>query len=114
MKNPQAKYWKQLWRYLSVLAIAFPGLALAAAEGASPFATDMSIEGMRSHEFSVAIFYFLIAAIFIFVVFIFLFMFKDKSSKLKKGEKWLFAWLLIGVAVAIAFGATQMLDGYLF
>jgi hypothetical protein len=101
-------------RYLSVLACFFPALAFAAAEGSGPFGMDMSIEGMRSHQFSVAIFYFLIIAIFVFVVFIFLFMFKDKSSKLKKGEKWLFAWLLIGVAVAITFGATQMLDGYLF
>lgn len=100
---------------MSVLTCLFlPLMAVAEGKGGSPFDVDMSIEGMNSQEFSVGIFYFLVAAIFVFVAFIFLFMFKDKASKLKTGEKWLFAWLLLGVVVAITFGATQMLHGYLF
>ncbi len=83
-------------------------------EGSGPFGLDTSIEGMMSQEFSVGIFYFLVTAILVFTVFIFLFMFKGKGAKLKAGEKWLFAWLLFGVVAAVAFGAAQLLDGYLF
>lgn len=83
-------------------------------EESGPFGLDTSIEGMMSQQFSVGIFYFLVAAIFIFTAFIFLFMFKGKGSKLKTGEKWLFAWLLFGVFVAVGFGAAQLLHGYLF
>lgn len=89
-------------------------LATAVDKSTDPFGFDSSIESMRSQEFSVGIFYFLVAAIIVFTVFIFMFMFKDKSSKLKKGEKVMFVWLLFGVVVAIAFGAAQLLHGYLF
>jgi len=82
--------------------------------GSGPFGLDTSIEGMNSQQFSVGIFYFLVVAIFIFTAFIFLFMFKSKGAGLKTGEKWLFAWLLFGVFVALGFGATQLLHGYLF
>lgn len=75
---------------------------------------DSSIEGMNTREFSVGIFYFLVACIIVFTIFVFMYMFKDKSSKLKKGEKIMFVWLLFGVVVAVAFGAAQMLHGYLF
>ena len=40
-----------------------------------PFGVDMSIESMSSQQFSVGIFYFLIAAIIIFVGISFLYMF---------------------------------------
>ncbi len=73
-----------------------------------------SIESVNSQEFSVGIFYFLVASIIVFTIFVFMFMFKDKSSKLKKGEKFLFIWLLFGVVVAVIFGAAQLLHGYLF
>jgi len=92
-------------------AISIPQLPLT---GSGPFGLDTSIEGMNSQEFSVGIFYFLVVAIFIFTAFIFLFMFKGKGAGLKTGEKWLFAWLLFGVFVALGFGATQLLHGYLF
>ena len=87
---------------------------LPAVEGKGPFGIDTSIEGMSSQEFSVGIFYFLIVAIVVFTGFVFMFMFKGKSSKLKIGEKILFAWLLFGIVVAVGFGAAQMLHGYLF
>lgn len=114
MKNPLSSSLLAVSKLVVLLLVVLPTVALAEAEGSDPFGVDMSIEGMNSQEFSVGMFYFLVAAIFVFVAFIFLFMFKDKASKLKKGEKWLFAWLLIGVVVAITFGATQMLHGYLF
>ncbi|WP_455218372.1 hypothetical protein [Kaarinaea lacus] len=79
-----------------------------------PLGFDSSIESIQSQEFSVGIFYFLVAAIIVFTVFVFMFMFKDRASKLKKGEKIMFAWLLLGIVVAVGFGAAQLLHGYLF
>ena len=73
-----------------------------------------SIESINSQEFSVGIFYFLIASIIVFTIFVFMFMFKGKTKKLKKGERILFVWILFGVVVAVIFGAAQMLHGYLF
>lgn len=87
------------------------------AEKVRPFGIDMSIESMSSRQFSVGIFYFLIAAIIIFVGITFMFMFKGKAgqkSNLKRGEKILFVWILFGVVVAVVFGAAQMMHGYLF
>ena len=91
----------------------------------APYGFDTSIEGLSSQQFSVGIFYFLVLAILVFVGIVFMFMLKgrkpsedkaaeSKAPKLKKGEMILFAWLLLGVVVAIIFGAAQMLDGYLF
>jgi heme/copper-type cytochrome/quinol oxidase subunit 2 len=91
----------------------------------APYGFDTSIEGLSSQQFSVGIFYFLVLAILVFVGIVFMFMLKgrkpskdkateSKAPKLKKGEMVLFAWLLLGVVVAIIFGAAQMLDGYLF
>lgn len=88
--------------------------ALSIKEGIDPFGVDTSIEGMNSQEFSVGIFYFLVASIVIFTAFVFLYMTKDKTANLKKGEKVLFVWILLGIVVAVGFGAAQMLHGYLF
>lgn len=97
-------------RFLSEVVSILPLVA----EGSGPFGFDTSIEGMMSQQFSVGIFYFLVTAILIFTVFIFVFMFKGKGAKLKVGEKILFGWLLLGVLVAVGFGAAQLLHGYLF
>lgn len=90
------------------------GVALSVKEGSGPFGVDTSIEGMKSQEFSVGIFYFLIASIIVFTIFVFMFMLKGKSSSLKRGEKIMFVWILLGIVVAVGFGAAQMLHGYLF
>ena len=92
----------------------FLQFAWSVKEGSGPFGIDTSIEGMKSQEFSVGIFYFLIASIVIFTVFVFMYMTKDKTANLKKGEKILFVWILLGIVVAVVFGAAQMLHGYLF
>lgn len=89
-------------------------LISAVDKGTDPFGFDSSIDSMRSQEFSVGIFYFLVAAIIVFTGFVFMFMLKDKTAKLKKGEKIMFVWLLFGIVVAIGFGAAQLLHGYLF
>jgi len=111
--------FETLWRVLGSLTAAvyslnFPYLSLSTEEGSGPFGIDTSIEGMNSQEFSVGIFYFLIASIVVFTVFVFMFMTMGKRGNLKKGEKILFVWILFGIVVAVAFGATQMLHGYLF
>ena len=93
---------------------ALPKILAEATDKARPFGIDMSIESMSSQQFSVGIFIFLMIAIAIFAGIIFMYMFKDVSNRLKTGEKWLFAWLFIGVVVAVAFGAAQMVNGYLF
>ena len=86
---------------------------IAESEKIQPLGVDMSIESMSSQSFSTGMFYFLIFAIVVFVVIAFMFMFRDKTQKLKKGEKFLFIWILIGVVVAIVFGAAQMMHGFL-
>ena len=90
-----------------------PFFFMAVKEGSGPFGIDTSIEGLKSQEVSVGIFYFLVASIVVFTVFVFMFMLKSKT-KLKTGEKFLFAWILFGVVVSVIFGASQMLHGYLF
>jgi hypothetical protein len=97
--------------------VRFDGLLnfmMSVKKGTGPFGIDTSIEGLKSQEFSVGIFYFLIASIIVFTIFVFMFMFKDKSSNLKTGEKILFVWILLGIVTAVIFGAAQMLHGYLF
>jgi len=98
----------------AVYSLNFSYLSLSTKEGSGPFGIDTSIEGMKSQEFSVGIFYFLIASIVVFTIFVFMFMTKGKTTNLKKGEKILFVWILLGVVVAVIFGAAQMLHGYLF
>lgn len=93
---------------------AYIALVSVVDKSTDPLGFDSSIESMSSQEFSVGIFYFLVVAIIVFTGFVFMFMLKDKTSKLKKGEKIMFVWLLLGVLVAIGFGAAQMLHGYLF
>ena len=97
---------------VDLLGSFLPVLSVEEAAELSDF--HSSIESINSQEFSVGIFYFLIASIIVFTIFVFMFMFKDKSSKLKKGERILFIWILFGVVVAVIFGAAQMLHGYLF
>jgi hypothetical protein len=89
-----------------------PKLLVAASE--NPFNIDMTIEGMRSQNFSVGMFYFLVFAVFVFFGIALLFLLKDKTNKLKKGEKILFVWIFMGIVVALSFGAAQMMHGFLF
>jgi len=79
-----------------------------------PDGMGAGIESINSQQLSVGIFIFLMIAIAIFAGIIFTYMFKDVSNRLKTGEKWLFAWLFVGIVVAVAFGAAQMVNGYLF
>lgn len=74
-----------------------------------------TIEGMRSQQFSVGIFIFMMAGVLVFAAIIYRFMRGDgKGSKLKLGEKVMFIWIILGTTAAVIFGALQLLQGYLF
>jgi len=75
---------------------------------------NTGIEGMDSQQWSVGIFVFLIFCILVFTVIVLKFMTADRMAKLKRGEKFLFAWILLGVIAAVIIGAMQLLQGRLF
>jgi hypothetical protein len=76
---------------------------------------DLSIEGMRSQEFSVGVFYFLLLGIAVFTGIVFAFLFsKNRPTRMRMGEKLMFGAIFLGIIVAVIFGATQMVNGVLF
>ena len=78
-------------------------------------ALDFTIEGMRSQQFSEAVFAFLLVGIITFTVIIAIFWFsKNRPEKPKLGEKIMFLAIIVGVLLAVVFGALQMLGGILF
>lgn len=79
-----------------------------------PFGVDLSLDAMRDHSYNIGIFIFLIIGILVFLSVAYYFMTTDKKSKIKKGEWFLLAWIFFGVVSAIALGAIQLLDGFLF
>lgn len=76
---------------------------------------DLSIEGMRSQQFSEGVFAFLLLGVIVFSAIIIALLFStNRSKKMKLGERLMFAAIIIGVMLAVFFGALQMLGGYLF
>jgi hypothetical protein len=76
---------------------------------------DLSIEGMRSQQFSEAVFAFLLIGIIVFSVIVVIFWFsKNRPGEVKLGEKVMFGSIVLGIVVAVVFGALQMLGGILF
>ncbi|SPJ18661.1 conserved hypothetical protein [Burkholderiales bacterium] len=76
---------------------------------------DLSIEGMRSQQFSEAVFAFLLVGIFVFSVIVVIFWFsKNRPSEARFGEKMMFGAIVMGIVVAVIFGAMQMVGGILF
>ncbi len=75
---------------------------------------DLSIEGMSSQQFSVGVFYFMMVGIVVFSAIIYFFLKSSKKTKLRTGEKYMFGAIILGVVVAVFFGATQMVFDYLF
>lgn len=77
-------------------------------------ADPFTIESMRSKEYSVGIFFFMVLGIAVFSAILYNFFLRAKEEGMRKGEKILFAWLVLGVIVAAAFGTVQLLYGHLF
>lgn len=70
---------------------------------------------MRSQQFSEWIFAFLLVSIIIFSGIVIAFMFsKNRPIEMKMGERMMFTAIIIGIVVAVIFGALQLLSGYLF
>jgi len=79
----------------------------------SEIAQQWGIEGMRSQEFSVGIFIFLIICILVFTVVVIKFMRSGKGKSLKLGEKIMFGWIFLGIVIAIIMAITQIFYGQL-
>ena len=76
---------------------------------------DLSIEGMRSQQFSQGVFAFLLLGIVVFSGIVIAVMKNIKrSEKMRLGERLLFAAIIFGIVVSVIMGAMQMLGGYLF
>jgi branched-subunit amino acid permease len=70
---------------------------------------------MRSQQFSEGVFAFLLIGIVVFSGIVFAFMSnKKRSEKTRFGERVMLAAIILGIVVAVIFGALQMLGGYLF
>lgn len=74
----------------------------------------LGIESMQSHTYSVGIFIFMMIAIVVFVGIVFAFLVRGRKEKMKRGEKVMLAFIILGVVVASWFAAIQLLEGYLF
>lgn len=76
---------------------------------------DLSIEGMRSQQFSTGVFFFMLLGVVVFSGIVYMVMFGNHApKKMKPGEKIMFALIIIGIIVAVIFGGLQMLVGNLF
>jgi len=76
---------------------------------------DLSIEGMRSQQFSVGVFFFLLLGIAVFSAIVYGVLFGKHAPKTTRlGERFMFGAIILGIIVAIIFGALQMVVGYLF
>ena len=83
--------------------------------GASRPALDMSIEGMRSQQFSVGVFFFMMLGVLVFSGIIYAVAFGRFAPKtMKPGEKVMFAAIILGTVLAVVFGGLQLLSGELF
>lgn len=82
--------------------------------GASP-KLDMSIEGMRSQQFSVGVFFFMLLGVLVFSGIIYAVAFGKYAPKtMKTGEKVMFGAIIFGTVLAVVFGGMQLLTGDLF
>ena len=83
-------------------------------ETQNPLVVDSGVDGVYSQEFSIGVFFFMLLAIVFFSTIVIGFMAGKNVKGLKTGEKWLFAWIFLGIIVAVIMGSLQLLGGYLF
>ena len=98
------------WDGTEQLSSLFPNF-LISTDNKTVFGIDMSIESLRSQQYSYFIFGFLIVSVIIFCVILFLYL--PKKGKLKTGEKIMFGAIMIGVIIAVWFGYLQLVEGFL-
>lgn len=85
---------------------------LSAADNNTILGVDLSIESLRSQQYSYFIFGFLVVSLIIFSVIIYIYMPK-KEGRLKTGEKVMVGAIIMGVVIALLFGWLQLIEGYL-
>lgn len=74
-----------------------------------------TIEGMRSQEFSIGIFIFMLIGVGVFLMIVYQMATNIKGNeRLKTGEKVMLVCIILGVISAVTFGAMQLLQGRLF
>ncbi len=90
------------------------GLVSVLAGTSSP-KLDLSIEGMRSQQFSVGVFAFMLVGVLVFSGIIYAVAFGKSAPKaMKRGEKVMFGAIIFGTVLAVVFGGMQLLTGDLF
>jgi hypothetical protein len=76
---------------------------------------DLSIEGMRSQQFSVGVFFFMLVGVVVFSGMIYAVAFgRGAPKQMKTGEKVMFGAIILGTVCAVVFGGLQLLSGELF
>ena len=99
---------------LTLIATSVIGTGQAMAVQAQKDADYWTIEGMRSQEFSIGIFIFMLIGVAVFLGIIVTVVFRKETQRLKTGEKVMIVCIILGVVSAVSFGATQLLQGRLF
>ncbi len=89
-------------------------LAARAADGTAEPIYNFGVESLKSHEYSVGIFVFMMIGIALFVGIMVIYMKPGQGSPMKKGEWYMMGAILLGVIAASILAALQMLEGYLF
>jgi glycerol uptake facilitator-like aquaporin len=108
------KKWQQEFK-IQIIGTYFTRLAISQLSSDLSPKLDLSIEGMRSQQFSEGVFAFLLIGIVVFSAIVIALMFsKNRPEKVRRGERMMFAAIILGIVVAVIFGALQMLGGYLF
>lgn len=70
---------------------------------------------MRSQRFSEGVFVFMLVTILVFSAIVYAVVFGKYAPKtMRTGERLMFGAIILGIVVAVIFGALQMLSGYLF
>jgi len=75
---------------------------------------DFGIESLKSHEYSVGIFIFMMISIVLFGGIMVVFMKSPKGDSMKKGEWAMMIAIFLGLIGGAIFAALQLLEGYLF
>ena len=74
----------------------------------------LTIEGMKGQEYSYGIFVFMLIGVVVFIAVIAKFMHgSHQEGRLKRGEKVMFTWIIVGTIAAVILGALQLLEGHL-
>jgi hypothetical protein len=104
----------KLGQYLGAIAISELIPRVATAATSSP-KLDLSIEGMRSQQWGVGVFAFMLLGVAVFSGIIYAVAFGRFAPKtMKPGEKVMFGAVILGTLLAVIFGGIQLLSGYLF